>query len=219
MTATLGQIVDTALQIANDDGVDAVAIRAVAARLGISPMSLYRFIASKGDLLDEIVIRVLDLIEVPPPGPGDDWIDRVVQVMGVWRALLLEHPVVVQILVDRRLPGQSEGLARLEENVLAALEEAGITGDEAVGAFWQVFSFAFGHIVFERARVALDDREQTEAGARMAHIARARKMSRVAALADRLTYLPARKDFGISMRALLVGIETTTRPSADLPTS
>ena len=218
VTATIEDVVDAALAIARTDGLDGVAVRSVASRLDISPMSMYRFIDSKDDLLDEIVVRVLNLMEVPPGGAGS-WVDRVVAVMSAWRSLLLEHPVVIQILVMRRIPPQSEGLVRLEEHVLAALEEAQIVGDEAVAAFWQIFALAFGHVVFERPREAIGQAQQRDAGAVMADVAAARKMPRVTALADRLTHLPARRDFASSLRTLLAGIEATAvrpdgRPSA-----
>ncbi|MGC2942674.1 MULTISPECIES: TetR/AcrR family transcriptional regulator [unclassified Brevibacterium] len=45
------KIVDAAIEIADSDGIQAVSMSAVAKRLGYTPMSLYRYVSSKDDLL------------------------------------------------------------------------------------------------------------------------------------------------------------------------
>jgi len=64
------QILDAALAIADEEGLEAVSMRAVAARVGVSPMALYPHVGSKEALLDGMVGRLLG--ELPAP-TGPDW--------------------------------------------------------------------------------------------------------------------------------------------------
>src|SRR6478735_6678105 len=45
------RIVEAAVEIADADGLGAVSMAAVAARLGYTPMSLYRYVSAKDDLV------------------------------------------------------------------------------------------------------------------------------------------------------------------------
>ena len=45
------RIVDAAVELADVDGLGAVSMAAVAAKLGFTPMSLYRYVSAKDDLL------------------------------------------------------------------------------------------------------------------------------------------------------------------------
>src|SRR5690606_17125959 len=68
---TIDRIVQAAIAVADADGLRAVSMARVAADLGFTPMSLYRHITSKDDLL----LRMQDrAVGAPPPdgfGEGD----------------------------------------------------------------------------------------------------------------------------------------------------
>lgn len=69
---TLNRIVDAAVRLAASDGLGAVSMSRVAADLGVSTMSLYRYVASK----DELLLLMEDAaFGTPPPGPApdEDW--------------------------------------------------------------------------------------------------------------------------------------------------
>src|SRR3954447_7655253 len=52
-------VLDATLALAEERGLDAVSMRAVAARLGVTPMALYRHVGDKQGLLDGLVERLL----------------------------------------------------------------------------------------------------------------------------------------------------------------
>ncbi|MFI0934983.1 TetR/AcrR family transcriptional regulator, partial [Streptomyces sp. NPDC021019] len=52
---TLNQIVETAIQIADTRGLEAVSMRRIATELGIGTMSLYRYIPNKNELLNHML--------------------------------------------------------------------------------------------------------------------------------------------------------------------
>jgi DNA-binding transcriptional regulator YhcF (GntR family) len=72
--AAVGQerIVRTAIAIADTEGLDALSMRRLASELGVGPMSLYRHVAGKDDLIALMTDQVFGERELPDPGP-DGW--------------------------------------------------------------------------------------------------------------------------------------------------
>ncbi|EME24122.1 TetR/AcrR family transcriptional regulator [Rhodococcus triatomae] len=68
---SLERIVDAAVEVAEEEGVGALSMARVAKRLGFTTMSLYRYVASKDELIDLISDRVIG----PPPviPDGSSW--------------------------------------------------------------------------------------------------------------------------------------------------
>ena len=66
------EIVSAAVAIFQESGLDAVSMRSVSSRLGVSPVPLYARIGNKGALLDAIADRLLaDL--APPSNESESW--------------------------------------------------------------------------------------------------------------------------------------------------
>lgn len=80
---TRERIVEEALAFAREEGVEAMTLRPLAARLGVSAPALYRHVASRGDLLALMVER---LISDRPPAPrGLAWDDTLrATAHGMW---------------------------------------------------------------------------------------------------------------------------------------
>ncbi len=62
-------VLGTAIEIADTEGLDAVSMRRLAAELGVGPMSLYRHVANKDELVTQMVDEVFGGPELPTPGP------------------------------------------------------------------------------------------------------------------------------------------------------
>src|SRR5690606_34456601 len=62
------RIVDAAVELADAEGLAAVSMAAVASRLGYTPMSLYRYVSAKDDLLLLMQEEATGL----PPEPGEE---------------------------------------------------------------------------------------------------------------------------------------------------
>jgi AcrR family transcriptional regulator len=91
-------IVETALQIIDELGLDALSIRGVAARLGVRAPSLYNHIESKKRLCEEIA-RTL-LFSRRPSGVDKDWREYIVQVAVDTRRAILRHPNAAPLLLQ-----------------------------------------------------------------------------------------------------------------------
>jgi AcrR family transcriptional regulator len=66
-----GRIVRKAIAIADKGGLDAVSMRALAAKLGVEAMSLYHHVKDKETLIDAMVDEVVG--EIVQPRVGEDW--------------------------------------------------------------------------------------------------------------------------------------------------
>lgn len=205
VTTDVDEVIDVATAIANRDGLDALSIRAVATALDINPMSVYRFVESKDDLVEAIVVRAMDRFRLAPD-PAAAWRDRVTAAMSRWRTLLVANPCVVQAMSKRRIGRQSVGLARLMETVIGALEDAGLSGPDAVAGFWSIFIFTFGHVVFEVPRVGEPIESDATTARAFAATAAEHGLPRVEAMAVQITATHARPAFTTSLDALLNGI-------------
>ena len=71
-------------------GFDALTMRAVAHQMSASPMALYRYFATKDELVDGMLDRVLGRIELS--APTDDWLADLAAFAVAHRAVLSDHP-------------------------------------------------------------------------------------------------------------------------------
>jgi AcrR family transcriptional regulator len=89
-------VVQAAMEIADDDGLAAVTMHAVASRLGFTTMALYRYFPSKEALFDAIVDAGIGLPPRPkePRGP---WRDEVAEWARAKRAMLCARPWLAEL--------------------------------------------------------------------------------------------------------------------------
>ncbi|MET7335084.1 GntR family transcriptional regulator [Nonomuraea sp. NPDC005650] len=62
-------VLHAAIAIADAEGLDAVSMRRLAAELGTGPMSLYRHVTGKDELVTQMADEVFGETELPDPGP------------------------------------------------------------------------------------------------------------------------------------------------------
>src|SRR5205085_2589537 len=65
------RILRTALDLADESGIEALTMRKLGQALGFEAMSLYNHVTNKDDVLDGILDLVL--AETEPPSPAGDW--------------------------------------------------------------------------------------------------------------------------------------------------
>lgn len=102
-------IVDAAIVVADQDGLDAVSIRRVAALLGVRPMSLYTHIASKDELLDLMANELVGLMLIDPP-PTGGWREQLSAIARRSHETFIVHPWVLAAFARRPRPGPNAAL-------------------------------------------------------------------------------------------------------------
>jgi AcrR family transcriptional regulator len=92
---TLNRIVDAAVKVAAAEGIGAVSMSRVAAELGAAPMSLYRYVGAKDELLE----LMFDVVVGTPPDVDDraGWRAGLSQWALAVRAALRRNPWVVHV--------------------------------------------------------------------------------------------------------------------------
>lgn len=134
------QIVDAAVAIFREAGLDAVSMRSVSSRLGVSPVPVYSRIGNKDALVAAIADRLL-FGSTPEPGEGESW-DAYAR---RWAHDLLAR---LRRTRDSRLilrPGR-EAYVQASRPLVALMRNAGFATDAAVQAcrliVWATVGFA-----------------------------------------------------------------------------
>ncbi|WP_141430742.1 TetR/AcrR family transcriptional regulator [Bacillus sp. 03113] len=88
---SIKQIVETAIEIADKDGLAALSMNKVASTLGFTTMSLYRYIPSKDDLLLLMQDAVCD-VPFPTDDEETDWREKMREYVRVSTGIIQDHP-------------------------------------------------------------------------------------------------------------------------------
>jgi len=100
---TRDRILTAGVVVLERDGASALSMRRVAAELGTAPMSLYRHVRDKADLVDGVIARALADLSTAQP-EGEDWAQRACDWMRALRAELNRHPAIVPLLSSSHRP-------------------------------------------------------------------------------------------------------------------
>jgi AcrR family transcriptional regulator len=140
---SVDDVVDAAIAIADADGLEAVTMRAVAERLGTSPMSLYTYVPGKAELLD----LMLDALYLAMPRKPfrRQWRARLRAVAEVNRELYARHPWAARVSTAR--PPLGPGLMAKYEYELAAFDGLGLSEVEMDAALTFLLAFVQGNAV------------------------------------------------------------------------
>lgn len=98
------RIVRAAIEIADAEGLNALSMRGVAAKLGVATMSTYRYVASKDDLVVLMADAAFGDLDYPDPQP-DGWRPVLERAGRTLWALFRRHPWLAQVTpLTRPLP-------------------------------------------------------------------------------------------------------------------
>jgi TetR/AcrR family transcriptional regulator, tetracycline repressor protein len=192
-------VIAEATELLRDEGFEALTMRRVAARCGVTAMSLYRHVQTKEELLVILANRLLDNLDVPDA--NGDWRADVAGVFSALNRMWLAHPEFAQIIASQ--PADGKVAFRWMERVFVALEQAGLSDRQIVGAYDTLASYTAGfnqQHTGRRAPAAATDRL---VGLREIDAA---EFPHVAAYAELLTTREAIDGFDEGLNMILDGI-------------
>ncbi|MDQ7903163.1 TetR/AcrR family transcriptional regulator [Phytohabitans sp. ZYX-F-186] len=141
------QILDEALALADEHGLGAISMRAVARRMGLTSMALYPYVGTKDDLLDGLVGRLLaDLLPAQDTATAG-WRERLRAVARAARALASAHPGAYPLLMAR--PSAAPDALRVVDLIYAALLDAGVPEPEVPRLERMLSTFVLGYATSE----------------------------------------------------------------------
>jgi len=151
-------VLDVAEQLLDAEGADAVTMRRLAGRLGVTPMALYRHVGNKDELLLALIDRLANRLIYPtlPDDPRQ-------RIIVLWRTLydgLAANTWLAEVLARRRLMAPSV-LGAVEE-IHASLIRAGLTLPEAVRGYRQLWQFTLGALLVRAGAIAEGPSVQAE---------------------------------------------------------
>lgn len=165
-------VLEAALDLGDNEGLEAITLRRLAELLGVTPMALYRHVAGKEELLDGLAELLYAELELPEP--HGDWWAELTALARSTRRTLVAHPWAVPLFA-RPLSGP-HGEA-LDDALEATLLGAGFTQRDARELHDQLSAMVFALVgpelrgkpnraAFERGvellRPGLDARRQQE---------------------------------------------------------
>jgi len=150
------RILDVALQIVDEDGVDGLTVRRLARTLGVYPTAIYWYLPSRHDILAAVVDHALH--DIVPDAPTGDWRDWLRDLLHGYREAVRRHPNVAP-LGGAQLISNGGMRPRMLEQVLTVLESAGFTGEDLRRAYNVVIAAMTGFVTIEFASAPADDRK------------------------------------------------------------
>lgn len=145
MSGRRQEILDAAMAIADEDGLDRVSMRTVAEHVGVTPMALYRHFDSKAALLDGMVERVVTSLE--PEHVTGSWDERLTALAYAYRGVAQRHPWSAQLLFSR--PSVTPGAVQATRFIYAAIREAGVPESQVGRLERLVTTFVIGFAASE----------------------------------------------------------------------
>jgi AcrR family transcriptional regulator len=123
------RILKAAFALADKQGLDAVTMRSVAAKLDVEAMSLYHHVPNKQAMIDGLVDLLVQVIGLPTGEVSlEEWIRGAA--LGL-RELATKHPRLVPLMSVRTIPLMEPEAAEPFEAGLAAFVRHGSTPTEA----------------------------------------------------------------------------------------
>jgi AcrR family transcriptional regulator len=146
MRLTRNQIIGTAIELIERDGVGALSMRVLATELGCGIVPLYDRVPGKAALLDRVAAAVTSEIELAVRRAQQPaWNDRVRVQARAFRDLGLAYPRCTVLATSR--PAASGAPQAPGEHALGALCDAGFVGRDSARIARAILAYVLGSVV------------------------------------------------------------------------
>jgi TetR/AcrR family tetracycline transcriptional repressor len=142
---TRDRVLSAALTLIDRDGLEALTMRGLAAHLGVTPMALYNHIRDKQDVLQGVAGKILEDVDFISDAP--DWRERIRFGFRQLRAICLAHVGAVRVMESVDVAPLS--IFGLMEGTLAALDDIGMSTEDAMRAYSLLLSFTLEQVSYQ----------------------------------------------------------------------
>jgi AcrR family transcriptional regulator len=143
------QVIEAALHMVTTTGYDELTMSGLASYLGVAPMSLYRHVTDKDDLLNEVVDRLLAPAWKPTVS-RDDWRAWVIQAADKFRRFLVGQPAALHVYLSHPVVSAT-AVARM--TTMMDVLRGGLADEQAARrAYAAIHTYTLGFAALEAGR-------------------------------------------------------------------
>ncbi|MEV7562923.1 TetR/AcrR family transcriptional regulator [Streptomyces sp. NPDC089795] len=198
--------VATALDLLDEVGLDALTMRRLADAMDVQAGALYRYFATKDDLLTAMAERMLaGLAATGTDGDRDgDWSERLATLARAMRTALLARRDGARVYAGTHATGpHTLGFA---EEVVGVLRAAGFGEEDAARSLMAVAHFTIGHTLEEQAALRASGGGGSADPERLRRAAEPERYPQLAAVLPTLTSGDFAEHFDFGLSLLLRGL-------------
>ncbi|MEV5837019.1 TetR/AcrR family transcriptional regulator C-terminal domain-containing protein [Nocardia sp. NPDC052112] len=142
------QIVATALEVLDAEGLGALSMRKLGAKLDAGATSLYWHVANKDELLELTLDEIWGLVHIPDPD-RTSWREVATTFAYNFRRTMLDHPWVATLIGS--MPSVGPKAFELSDRLRRTFISAGFSGIDVYLASGTVMSYVLGQVIPEIA--------------------------------------------------------------------
>jgi TetR/AcrR family transcriptional regulator, tetracycline repressor protein len=200
-TISREQVVQAAMRFVEAGDFEKMTIRSIARELGVAPMSLYRHVRNKGDLLGEVVDRLQER-SWRPGVTESDWRAWVAEAADKLRHFLVTQPAALHVYL--RHPVVSPAAMARMKAMTDVLGQSGADVEAVRRAYAAIHTYTVGFAALEASwgdRLPIDDNRGDGNDD----------------LAEQLAAYTTPSQFAVGLRYLLDGIERDAETGSTPP--
>ncbi|MEU6802619.1 TetR/AcrR family transcriptional regulator [Streptomyces neyagawaensis] len=210
-----GRIVDTALKLIDEVGIQALTLRMLADTLNSGTATLYRHFNGKDELLALVGDRILGEVRVAPEElEGLSWRDAVTVAAEAFYSTLCRHPNALSLLAAQVPVGPNA--LRGRERLITLFLSHGFPVGLAARAFTAIGHYVIGFAIQQHGPGAPGPEDQGQLRDYY-HSLDPTAYPATTAAADELTSVPLHEEFRFGLDLLLSGLEQSGLSSSPEP--
>jgi AcrR family transcriptional regulator len=141
------QVIEAAIQIIDEQGLDELSVRGLARTLGVTAPSLYHHFGDKEEILHEVVLHILaDVRLISAVDPAVSWQSNMVASVMAYRRAFLKHPNAAPLLMTRPWRGVAHAVVN---QAIQVLSEAGVPPELQMTICRTAEMLAFASAIFD----------------------------------------------------------------------
>ncbi|MEU9124113.1 TetR/AcrR family transcriptional regulator C-terminal domain-containing protein [Streptomyces sp. NPDC048506] len=210
------QVVETALRLLNEVGLEGLTLRRIAKELDVQAPALYWHFKNKQELLDEMATEIFRRMTAPlvTDGPetidlGETWQDALLINCRLLRRELLSYRDGGKVFSGTRMTDESYALPL--DNFLGRLTARGFSPAEAAQAWWTAYNFTIGLVIEEQSVHPVPGHPEHRDPAYDLGNRERNLIERypLAAMAGRQMFGDVERSFEAGLRTIVAGVEAT----------
>ena len=141
-------VIEATLDLIDTEGLAALNLRKLAARMGISAMTPYHYFDDKADLLAAMVEYAMAPLanDLDPNLPWDKQIDAAMRDL---HETLMRHPGVVELVIAE---SDTLRLDEFRQSLITTLQKAGLSRSRSADVLRSLTSYILGYTLLDRLR-------------------------------------------------------------------